>query len=168
MEQSTYAGVVLVMAAVAYGLFVRKQRRDFPLVRRALGIFIIFYGVYLSTLTGSAYSFKLPGGSIALGAGTGASIGLGAWALLGTIGVATGGVGIAVGAAAMAGVGALLGGAGGAAGSSFGFQTTIYPLVKWYFWLPIIVIGALFLFGVRRKKPDPQSLSPPTTDETSC
>lgn len=147
-----YFGVFFFCLAACYGAYAIIRKKDMPWVRRVIGLLIVLYGGYLATLTGSASSFVVPGfGAIGAGAGVGAGIGLGTWAVLGTVGVVTGGVGVAVGAAAMAGIGALLGGAGGAAGG-LGFQTVTYPLIAWYFWLPIVVIGVLFLLGIRKKR----------------
>ena len=79
--------------------------------RRIVGWPVVFYGVYLATLTGSYTSLVLPGaGSIAIGAGTGATVGFMTWLAVVTVGVVTGGTGVEIGAGAMA---LLFGGAGG-------------------------------------------------------
>ena len=120
--------------------------------QKILGILTLVYGLFLSLLTGSYTSLVLPGlGGVTLGAGAGAAVGLGTWLVLGTIGVATGGVGLAIGAASMAGIGALVGGIGGTA-SGFGIRAVSYPLVHWIFWVPLLVIGAYFLWGHKLKK----------------
>ncbi len=161
-----YVGGILVVLAASYLIFGYWKKRDIPLIRRTIGLLIMFYGAYLATLTGTTLSFVVPGiGSIALGAVTGAAVGFGTWLIIGTVGVVTGGVGVAVGAAAMAIIGAVLGGTGGAAGG-FGFQRISYPLVAWYFWVPIILIGALFILGMRRKKKLLRALPPPSPKET--
>lgn len=161
-----YAGGILVILAASYLIIGYWKKRDIPLIRRAVGLLIMFYGAYLATLTGTTLSFVVPGiGSIALGAVTGAAVGFGTWLIIGTVGVVTGGVGVAVGAAAMAIIGAVLGGTGGAAGG-FGFHRISYPLVAWYFWVPIILIGALFILGVRKKKKLLRALPPPSPKET--
>lgn len=120
--------------------------------RKVLGWLIVVYAIYLSMLTGSYTALVLPGiGKIAIGAGTGAAIGFGAWMVIGTVGVATGGVGIAIGALAMTVIGAFFGGLGGIA-SGFGVQAISYPLVHWAFWIPILIIGLYFAIGHRLKK----------------
>jgi hypothetical protein len=120
--------------------------------QRLLGWLTLIYGIFLASLTGSYTSLVLPGiGGIALGTGTGAAVGFGAWLVLGTVGVATGGVGLAIGAASMAAIGALFGGIGGTAGG-FGIQTVSYPLVHWIFWVPVLIIGIYFLWGYKLKR----------------
>jgi len=119
--------------------------------QRALGMLTIVYAIILASLTGSHTVLVLPGiGGITLATGTGAAVGLGAWFVLGTIGVATGGVGIPIGAAAMTAIGALFGAIGGAAGG-FGFRQVSYSLVHPIFWTPLLVLGAYFLWGHRLK-----------------
>jgi len=120
--------------------------------RRIVGGLVIFYGVYLSLLTGSSTALVVPGiGSIAIGAGTGAAVGFFTWLAIGTVGLATGGVGVAIGAGAMSMIGAIFGGAGGAAGG-FGLKAVTYPLISPVFWIPLIVLGIYFLRGKKIKK----------------
>lgn len=98
--------------------------------RRVVGLGIVPYGVYLSTLTGgTTMRWVLPGiGAIGGGAATGAGIGLLTYLAVGTVGVVTGGVGIALGAAAMALIGGGVGAVSAATGG-FGYCAVVYPLV---------------------------------------
>jgi hypothetical protein len=88
---------------------------------------------------------------VALGSGAGAAVGLGAWFALGTIGVATGGVGLAIGAVGMASIGALFGGIGGASGG-LGIREVSYWFIHPVIWIPLLVLGAYFIWGHRLKK----------------
>jgi len=115
-----------------------------------MGRLIFLYGLYFSFFTGSYSSLVLPGvGSIALGAATGGAVGWAASAIIGTIGVATGGVGIAIGALGMATIGAVLGAIGASSGG-FGIKTTTYFLVTPWFWVPLIIIGLFLMFRSRK------------------
>ena len=114
--------------------FVQFKRGWWSVIhRRIVGWPVVFYGVYLATLTGSYTSLVLPGaGSIAIGAGTGATVGFMTWLAVVTVGVVTGGTGVEIGAGAMA---LLFGGAGGGgvravqqmALTSKLFHTLLYP-----------------------------------------
>ena len=85
---------------------------------------------------------------------------MGAWFALGTIGVATGGVGLAIGAAGMAAIGALFGGIGGASGG-LGIREVSYWLIHPVIWIPLLVLGAYFIWGHRLKKIRSQKNSDP-------
>jgi len=147
-----YISIFMAAAILLFALWAKIHGGWRRAHQRVLGWLILLYGIFLSSLTGSYTAFVLPGiGGIALGAGTGAAVGLGTWLVLGTVGVATGGIGLAIGALGMAAIGAIFGGIGGAAGG-FGFQTVSYPLVHWAFWLPLIVIGLYFIWGIRIKR----------------
>ena len=154
---SIIAGLIIVSLSV-----VAFKRGWWTVIhRRIVAWTVIFYGLYLATLTGSYTSLALPGiGSIAIGAGTGAAVGFMTWLAIGTVGVATGGVGIAIGAGAMSAIGAIFGGAGGAAGG-FGVTTVTYPLVSPFFWGPVIILGVYILRGKRIKM---QQMLPPPDD----
>lgn len=146
------------------GILAYKRGRWSVFHRRIVGWSVVFYGVYLATLTGSYTSLVLPGiGPIVIGAGTGAGIGFITWLVIGTVGMVTGGVGVAIGAGAMAFIGALFGGAGGAAGN-FGIKTVTYALISPIFWIPVIILGIYFLQGNRikmqRMLPSPKTISP--------
>lgn len=124
-----YVSVIVAIIVLSFGVISYKGGGWSVLHRRIIGWLVVFYGIYLATLTGSYTSLALPGiGSIAIGASTGAAIGFGTWLAIGTVGIATGGIGIAVGAGSMALIGAAFGGAGGLAGG-FGIKTVSYPLV---------------------------------------
>ena len=159
------AGGLILALVFFYLAFRLLKKKDIPALRVFLGTLIMAYGAYLATLTGTTTHFVMPGlGSVALGAATGGAVGFGTWVVVGTVGVATGGVGIAVGAATMAAVGAVLGGTGGAAGA-FGFRAVSYPLVAWYFWVPIVCIGAMFIYGRKKKKLLSKALPTPQKNE---
>lgn len=120
--------------------------------QRLVGASIFFYGIYLATLTGTVTKLFLPGvGAIGGGAAAGVGAGLLTYALIGTVGVATGGVGIALGGFAMALIGGGFGIVGAFAGG-IGFHTVTYPLVSPWFWGPILVLGAYVFVGASRKK----------------
>lgn len=120
--------------------------------QKIIGLFLIAYGAYLATLTGTITQFVIPGvGAIGGGAAVGAGIGFVSWLVIGTVGVATGGVGVAVGATAMTLIGGVLGAAGAASGGA-GFQTVSYPLISPFFWAPLVLLGIYFILGSRKKK----------------
>ena len=147
-----YIVAAVGIAILGFAIWARFRGGWKRMHQKILGILTFGYGIFLALLTGSYTALVLPGlGGITLGAGAGAAVGLGTWLALGTIGVATGGVGLAIGAASMAAIGALFGGIGGTAGG-FGTQAVTYPLVHWIFWLPLLIIGAYFLWGHKLKK----------------
>ena len=120
--------------------------------QRIVGLGIVFYGLYLSTLMGSMTRFVLPGaGAVGGGAATGAGIGFLTYLVIGTVGVAMGGTGVALGALAMSLIGGGLGAAGAAAGSA-GLRTLAYPLVTPWFWAPTIILGIYLIVGIDIKK----------------
>ena len=120
--------------------------------QRIVGLSLLCYGWYLSTLTGSYTALVLPGiGAIGGGALAGGGVGFFTWVIIGTVGVATGGTGIALGALAMSCIGAALGATGAATGG-FGIKTINYPLVSPIFWVPLLVLGVYFLIGSLKKK----------------
>jgi hypothetical protein len=143
-------GVALLAVALTLRLVFRGRWRIGH--QRLLGATTLAYGAYLALLTGTVTQFVVPGiGAIGAGAVTGSLIGLATFAVLGVIGVATGGTAFAVGAGLMALVGGTVGAAGGAAGG-FGFRTVSVPLVSPFFWVPVLILGAYWLIGFRRKR----------------
>lgn len=117
--------------------------------RKTVGFSILFYGIYLATLTGSTLSVIIPGiGAIGSGAAAGAGIGFITNLFVGTVGVATGGLGIAIGLPAMMLAGTIVG-AAGASFSNFSVRMISYPLVSPFFWIPLIIIG-IFLLSSRK------------------
>ncbi|MBH1979785.1 MAG: hypothetical protein I8H67_15675 [Comamonadaceae bacterium] len=159
-------GLVLLIAWLADVLYLRsaghqamtgeqaaRHARLKRMHQRIVGVGVVLYGVYLSTLTGTAMRWVLPGiGVIGGGAAAGAGIGLLTYAVVGAVGVVTGGVGIALGAAAMA----LIGGgvaAVGAATGGFGYRAVAYPLVTPWLWIPTIVLGIYLILGIGIKRP---------------
>lgn len=120
--------------------------------QRIVGLGIIFYGIYLSTLVGTMTRFVLPGaGAVGGGAAAGAGVGLLTYLVIGTVGVVTGGTGIALGALAMSLIGGGLGAAGAAVGVA-GFRALSYPLVSPFFWGPVIGLGIYLIVGIDIKK----------------
>ena len=143
--------LISIIAIGAAGIWVWWSRRWGPVAQRLVGAAIVFYGLYLSTLTASVTKFIIPGiGAVGTGAATGASIGVVSWLLLGTLGVVTGGTGYALGAGLLALIGGSLGAAGAATGG-FGFQVFKYPLVHWLFWIPLVAVGLTLIFRPRPK-----------------
>ena len=115
--------------------------------QRVIGLGIVSYGIYLSTLVGTMTHFVLPGG-IALGGGAAAGAGIGflTYLAIGTVGIATGGTAIALGALAMSLIGGSVGAVGAAAGTA-GFRVLTYPLVSPWFWWPVIGMGIYLIVG---------------------
>jgi hypothetical protein len=119
---------------------------------KLFGWLIMLYGFYFSVFTGSYSSLLLPGiGSIGLGAAVGGTVGWAASAIIGTIGVVTGGVGIAIGIVGMVTIGAALGAVGAGSGG-FGIKTTTYFLITPWFWVPLILIGIFLIFRSNKTK----------------
>jgi hypothetical protein len=147
-----YIVAAIGMAILGFAVWAKCRAGWKRIHQQVLGILTLVYGIFLALLPGSYTSLVLPGlGGITLGAGAGAAVGLGTWLVLGTIGVATGGVGLAIGAASMTAIGALFGGIGSTAGG-FEIHVVSYPLVHWIFWVPLLVIGAYFIWGHKLKK----------------
>jgi hypothetical protein len=152
---STIVISILIIAAVlilGFSLWSFFKGGWKILHQKIIGISIFAYGCYLATLTGSATVLVLPGvGAIGGGALVGAGAGWLTWAIIGTVGVATGGAGIALGSLGMALIGLTFGAVGGAVGG-FGLKTTSYPLVNPIFWVPLLILGIYFCVGLRRKR----------------
>ncbi|MGJ7521403.1 hypothetical protein ACSFA0_13010 [Variovorax sp. LT1P1] len=143
-------GTVIVAGALVCKLAVGARWSAFH--QRVVAVATFAFGVYLATLTGTATQFVLPGfGAIGLGAAAGSAIGFGTFLMIGVVGVATGGVGLAIGAGAMTLIGAGVGAAGGAAGG-FGFRVISYPLVSWWIWAPLLMLGVYLFVAAKRKK----------------
>ena len=123
--------------------------------QRIVGTGIVCYGIYLSTLVGTATHFVLPGmGAVGGGAAAGAGIGFLTYLAIGTVGVVTGGAGVALGVLGMSLIGGGVGAVGAAAGA-VGFRTVTYPLVTPWFWGPVIVLGVYLVIGIKKKAPPP-------------
>lgn len=121
--------------------------------QRVIGLCIVFYGIYLSTLVGTMTRFVLPEATaLGGGAAAGAGVGLLTYLVIGTVGVVTGGTGVALGALAMSLIGGGVGAVGAAAGVS-GFRALSYPLVSPWFWGPVIGLGIYLIVGrdIQRK-----------------
>ena len=119
---------------------------------RIMGILFLVYAVHFAFLLGSTTSLALPGlGSVAIGAGTGGAIGLGASILLGTLGIATGGVAFGLGALGMMAIGSLVGGLGAFSGG-FGLKTSYHFMVTPLFWVPLILLALWMILRPRRAK----------------
>ncbi|WP_416401467.1 hypothetical protein [Alicycliphilus denitrificans] len=128
--------------------------------QRVIGLGIVFYGIYLSTLVGTMTRFVLPGATaLGGGAAAGAGVGLLTYLVIGTVGVATGGTGVALGALAMSLIGGGVGAAGAAAGAA-GFRALSYPLVSPWFWGPVIGLGIYLIVG----KDIPKELTSKSSD----
>lgn len=158
-------GLALLVAWLAVALYLRStapQAMTDELAARherlkrvhqcVIGVGIVLYGFYLSTLTGTTMRWVLPGiGAIGGGAAAGAGIGFLTYLAVGTVGVVTGGVGIALGAAAMTLIGSGVGAVSAATGG-FGYRAVVYPLVTPWFWGPTIILGLYVIrgAGIRR------------------
>lgn len=134
----------------------------------ALGGWIVAVGVNMSQARiinkeHRTHTEVIPGTkarNAAIGAGTGAAVGLGAWLVVGTVGIATGGWGLAIGLPAMMGIGAIGGGlAGGASGDltkQFTWVETIVhndPAYTVWNWCAVIAAGVILLgYGVAQFK----------------
>ena len=140
--------VIFSILIVGYCIHKIKNFGWHALSDRFFGVLVLLYGAYFALFIGSSVSLVLPGiGSIAVGATAGAALGWATFAILGTLGVATGGIAIALGAIGMAVIGAVLAAVGATAGGA-GFQATRYFLVTPWFWGVLIAIGLyLILFG---------------------
>ncbi len=148
----TYILALVAIAIFCFALWSRLKGGWKSTHQRIVGGFIFAYGIYLSTLTGSYTILAMPGfGGIGLGAGAGAAIGLGTYLFTGTVGVATGGVGIAIGALTMMAIGGSVGGVSSAT-SGFGLKTITYPLVSPIVWVPMLILGAYFLIGLKKSR----------------
>ena len=144
--------VGILIAGVGFWLW-KKGNHSLNII----GWVIVLYGLYFSLFTGSFSSLVVPGiGSIALGAATGGAVGWATAAVIGTVGVATGGAGIAIGALGMAAIGAVLGAIGAGSGG-FGIETTTKFLVTPWFWAPLILLGLALIIKSRRKKQNDES-----------
>lgn len=109
--------------------------------QRITGLSFTISGFYLSTLTTTVTEFVPPGiDSIVKGFEIGAFTGKIASIFIGTVGVATGGTAIPLGAFGMSIIGGLFG-AIGVAGGGGDFQTTSYPLIEPWFWVPLVIFG---------------------------
>jgi hypothetical protein len=147
-----YILATIAIAIICFAVWAKFRAGWRRIHQQIPGSLILVYGILLAFLTGSYTELVLPGvGGVALGTGAGAAVGLGAWFALGTIGVATGGVGLAIGAAGMAAIGALFGGIGGASGG-LGIREVSYWLIHPVIWIPLLVLGAYFIWGHRLKK----------------
>lgn len=143
-------GMALVIAAISIRLLLRQQWRMAH--QRVIGAVVLAYGTYLAMLTGTVTEFVVPGiGAIGAGAVAGSLIGLGTFAVLGVVGIATGGTAFAAGAGLMALAGAGVGATGGAVGG-LGFRTVIVPLISPIFWLPVMMLGIYLLIGFRLRR----------------
>jgi len=142
--------------------FTRKNCTEQPTIKspiawskihqRVVGIAILIFGIYLSTLTGTITHFVLPGVSaIGGGAAAGAGVGMLTYLVLGTVGAVTGGVGVALGILAMSFIGGGVGIIGAVAGGA-GFRTLTYSLVSPWLWIPIMVLGIYISLGVGKQK----------------
>jgi hypothetical protein len=155
-------GVAIAVGALVGQLVVGNRWAAFH--QRVLAVVTVVFGLYLAMLTGTVTQFVLPGiGAIGLGAAAGSAIGFGTFLAIGVIGVATGGVGLAIGAGAMTLIGAGVGAAGGAAGG-FGFRVVSYPLVSWFIWAPILILGIYLFMAAKRKN---RALAPPGSEDTA-
>lgn len=81
-----YIIAAIGIAVLSFVIWAR-YRAGWPLLhQRILGVLTLGFGLFLAFLTGSYTELVLPGvGGVALGAGAGAAVGLGAWLSLGTI-----------------------------------------------------------------------------------
>ncbi|GAD22755.1 hypothetical protein AVS7_02515 [Acidovorax sp. MR-S7] len=140
-------------AACNGGCTGSRARSPARLHQRVIGLGIVFYGIYLSTLVGTMTRFVLPEATaLGGGAAAGAGVGLLTYLVIGTVGVVTGGTGVALGALAMSLIGGGVGAVGAAAGVS-GFRALSYPLVSPWFWGPVIGLGIYLIVGrdIQRK-----------------
>lgn len=155
-------GVAIAASALVGRLVLGNRWAAFH--QRVLAVVTLAFGLYLAMLTGTVTQFVLPGlGAIGLGAAAGSAIGFGTFLVIGVIGVATGGVGLAVGAGAMTLIGAGVGAAGGAAGG-FGFRVVSYPLVSWFVWAPILILGIYLFIAAKRKN---TALAAPASEDVA-
>lgn len=139
-----FAVGVLILLIILLAKFLGGWK---VLHQRVMGWTVLFYGMWLATLTGTVTKLVLPGlGAVGGGAAAGAGCGLLTYFVIGTVGVVTGGVGLAVGAGVMATIGGVLGAVGGTVGG-FGFKTITYPLISPWAWVPICIIGVYFILG---------------------
>lgn len=142
-----YTLAIIALAIILFAFWARFRAGWQRIHQQILGSLVLVYGIFLAFLTGSYTELVLPGvGGVALGAGAGAAVGLGAWLALGTIGVATGGVGLGIGAIGMTAIGATFGGIGGASGG-LGLREVSYWLIHPIIWIPLIILGAYFIWG---------------------
>ena len=172
-------GLVLFLAWVVSAAYLRFRRRREDRLRsaglheaadaqaakharlvrwhqRIVGLGIVFFGIYLATLT-ETKTHWLPNvlGNTGGGAAKGAGVGFLTYLVVGTVGVVTGGVGVALGASAMA----LIGGTVGAVAGLKLFNTTEHSMVSPWFSGLVIVLGIYLLIGIdikrklRRKQP---------------
>ena len=113
--------------------------------KRAMGLIIFSFGVYLATLTGTTNQSLMSAlGAIGSGAAAGAGAGVVTYLVLGTVGVATGGAGIALGLLAMSLIGASVGTVGASAASMFS-RFFSYPLISPWVWAPVLILGVYIL-----------------------
>ena len=148
-----YAAILAGMIIVALWLVavIKPKLRGW---KRFIAAPIILCGIYLSTLTQTTWDVPFFG-EIALGSVAGASVGallMGVtWAIIGTLGVATGGLGFALGPLSLIVIGALLGGIGGGAAEMLGITTKpyVHPVV----WISIVLAGFCLWFWLKPKKP---------------
>lgn len=157
-------GAILAVLVIGMALYFWRRGGWTRFHQKVVGWTVIGYAVYLATLTGTAWKFFIPGfGSVGAGAVTGAFIGVLAHLVLGTLGIATGGIALAAGMGTLAvvfgGVGVATGWIAGFFSGGYGFHRVSYPLVHWAFWVPILLLGAYFLWNSRRRPPpSPQVL----------
>ncbi|RYF31935.1 MAG: hypothetical protein EOO23_00900 [Comamonadaceae bacterium] len=151
-------GVIFVLSIVGASVYFWRRGGWEKKHQKVIAYLVIGFGMYLAVLTGSATRLVLPGlGSIGLGATAGAGVGAVTYLLLGGIGLATGGTAYAVGLGWLVLVGGGLGAFSGSA-AGFGLKTVSYPLVQWYLWVPILLLGC-YLWWNSNRKPVQQKLS---------
>lgn len=156
-QEETMRFVVAALVILGVLVLLRAILGRAGLLRRwhqvLVGFLTLSLGLYLALFTGSVLELVVPGlGSLALGTGAGAGVGLLTWLAIGTVGVATGGVGLAVGAMSLMGGGALLGGIAAFAGGMLVRQPVISP----WFWGTLVVLGGYLIYGAGRRSFDAQ------------
>ena len=119
-----------------------------------VGSYMVFVGLQMSHATrqikhAEIHKQSTTGRNTGIGAGTGAAVGLGAWLLIGTLGLVTGGWGIAIGAPVFIGAGA---GGGALVGAASGTTTittsTVIQSVALYSpwtWGVVLVAGIILI-----------------------
>ncbi|MHD0644816.1 hypothetical protein ACYPKM_04265 [Pseudomonas aeruginosa] len=142
--------VVMSLACVLVFFICQKLKRQIQLV---IAFALMAVGVTAAVMIGTTTELVLPGiGGIAIGAVAGGLVGYLTSAVVGTLGVVTGGIGFALGSLAMAGICALLGAVGASAGG-FGIRVT----QTWVIALPVIIVGAWMIVN-RKEEPAPAKL----------